>query len=107
MFESLLTAIELIYNFDQEVWATVWTSLYTSCCAILLAALCGIPWGVWLGLAHFRGRRLMVALLNTLMALPTVVIGFLAALWLAPILNASLTGLLLTLGFLPLSPGTG
>ena len=75
MFESLLTAIELIYNFDQEVWATVWTSLYTSCCAILLAALCGIPWGVWLGLARFRGRRLMVALLNTLMALPTVVIG--------------------------------
>lgn len=54
---------------------TVWTSLYTSSCAIVFAALLGIPSGLWLGLARFRGRRVLITLLNTLMALPTVVVG--------------------------------
>jgi len=54
---------------------TVWTSLYTSTCAIVLATLIGVPTGLWLGIDSFRGRRLLLALLNTLMALPTVVVG--------------------------------
>ena len=56
---------------------TVWTSLYTSSCAIVLAALLGVPSGLWLGISRFRGRRLLITLLNTLMALPTVVVGLL------------------------------
>lgn len=56
---------------------TVWTSLYTSSCAIIIAALIGVPVGLWLGLNRFRGRQVAMALLNTLMALPTVVVGLL------------------------------
>lgn len=56
---------------------TVWISLYTSSCAIVIAALLGVPIGLWLGLNRFRGRQLLITLLNTLMALPTVVIGLL------------------------------
>lgn len=56
---------------------TVWVSLYTSSCAIVIAALLGVPIGLWLGLNRFRGRQLLLALLNTLMALPTVVVGLL------------------------------
>jgi tungstate transport system permease protein len=55
----------------------VWTSLYTSSCSIAIAALFGVPIGLWLGLNRFRGRQLLIALLNTLMALPTVVVGLL------------------------------
>lgn len=73
--ESFLHAIELIFAFDRDVLNAVWTSLYTSSCAIVLAASIGIPVGVWIGLCRFRGRRLLVTLLNTLMALPTVVVG--------------------------------
>lgn len=73
--DSLLTAIELILSFDREVRMTVWTSLYTSSCAIILATLFGVPAGLWLGISRFRGRRLLITLLNTLMALPTVVVG--------------------------------
>lgn len=54
---------------------TVWTSLYTSSVAIILAAIFGIPSGYWLGVSRFRGRRIAITLLNTLMALPTVVVG--------------------------------
>ncbi len=73
--DSLMTAVELLFNLDREVWLTIWTSLYTSSCAIVFAALIGIPIGLWLGISRFRGRRLTITLLNTLMAMPTVVIG--------------------------------
>ncbi len=73
--DSLFTAVELILSFDREVRLTVWTSLYTSFSAIVFAALFGIPAGLWLGIKHFRGRRVVITLLNTLMALPTVVVG--------------------------------
>lgn len=73
--DSLLAAVALIFSFDREVQQAVWTSLYTSSCAIALAATLGIPVGLWLGLRQFPGRRVLVTLLNTLMALPTVVVG--------------------------------
>lgn len=73
--ESLRAAVALILAFDPEVVHAVWTSLYTSGCAILLAAVVGIPAGTLLGLGRFAGRRAVLTGLNTLMALPTVVVG--------------------------------
>ena len=75
LFESLSVAIELIFSFDPQVWSPIWASLYTSSCAIVMASLIGIPIGMWLGISRFRGRRMIITLLNTLMALPTVVVG--------------------------------
>ncbi|MCK4502246.1 MAG: ABC transporter permease, partial [Desulfuromonadales bacterium] len=77
LYNSLLAAIKLIVGCDSDVLITVWISLYTSTIAIVLAALFGIPFGLWLGISRFRGRQLLVTLLNTLMALPTVVVGLL------------------------------
>jgi tungstate transport system permease protein len=73
--ESLQAALALILHLDVEVVGAVWTSLYTSLAAILLAALVGIPAGTLLGLGRFAGRRAALTVLNTLMALPTVVVG--------------------------------
>lgn len=75
--DSLLTAIELIFDFGLDIRLVIWTSLYTSTCAVVLAGLVGVPAGLWLGLTRFRGRRLLITLLSTLMALPTVVVGLL------------------------------
>jgi tungstate transport system permease protein len=75
LLDSLIKALELIFSFDREVRMAVWTSLYTSGCATVLSGLAGIPIGLWLGTSRFRGRRLAITLLNTLMALPTVVVG--------------------------------
>ncbi|MBW2476244.1 MAG: ABC transporter permease, partial [Deltaproteobacteria bacterium] len=75
LLESLSAALGMILSLDREVLMTVWTSLYTSTVAILLAAVLGIPSGYWLGVSRFRGRRIAITLLNTLMALPTVVVG--------------------------------
>ncbi len=73
--ESLQHALRMILSRDGEVFVTVWTSLYTSAAAILAAAVVGVPAGTALGLGRFRGRRTALILLNTLMALPTVVVG--------------------------------
>jgi len=43
--------------------------------ALALSALVGIPLGALFGLTHFRGRRLVIALLYTGMGLPPVVVG--------------------------------
>ena len=73
--ESLRAALALILTLDAEVVGAVWTSLYTSVAGILLAAAFGIPVGTLIGVGRFTGRRAVLTLLNTLMALPTVVVG--------------------------------
>ena len=77
LIDSFVTAVGLILSFDQDIRLTIWTSLYTSSCAIMIASIIGIPAGLSLGINRFRGRRIIITLLNTLMALPTVVVGLL------------------------------
>ena len=60
---------------DPELWSIVWLSLRVTGAALLLSALLGVPLGTWLGLAHFRGKRLLVAVVYTGMSLPPVVVG--------------------------------
>ena len=70
-------ALSLVFSFDREVYAVVWTSLHISLAAVALAALAGIPLGILVALRDFPGKRLLLQALNTLMALPTVVVGLL------------------------------
>ena len=70
-------ALALIFSFDREVYAVVWTSLHISIVAVTLAGLFGIPLGILVALRDFPGKRLLQQVLNTLMALPTVVVGLL------------------------------
>lgn len=73
--ESLHTAFSLIVSMDQEVYTTVWTSLYVSVWSTLLASIIGIPAGITIGTCTFPLKGAVTATLNTLMALPTVVVG--------------------------------
>lgn len=75
--ESLQTALDLIVSADPEVYGTVWTSLYVSVCSTILASVIGIPAGVAIGIGSFPLKGALATVLNTLMALPTVVVGLL------------------------------
>jgi tungstate transport system permease protein len=75
MIESLHRAVELVLTGDPEVYFIAWLSLRLSLSSVLIASLIGLPLGFVLGLRPFRARKLIVAALNTLMALPTVVVG--------------------------------
>ncbi len=75
LLSSFGTALALILALDTEVLITAWTSLWTSLTAITLAALIAGPVGLAVGAGRFPGRRAVLTLLNTLMALPTVMVG--------------------------------
>lgn len=75
--ESVVKALELIISLESEMITIVWTSLYTSITAVIVSAVFGIPLGLAIGLGRFWGRRAVITLFNTLMAMPTVVIGLL------------------------------
>lgn len=75
LVESIRTAFTLIASLDGEVVSAVVTSVSVSLWSILFASLAGVPAGVAIGVAEFPGKRWVITLLNTLMALPTVVIG--------------------------------
>lgn len=77
LFEASRAAFRLIVSLDPDVYYVVWTSLNVSVMACLLAAMAGIPLGLVIALGRFPGRGLTLLLLNTLMALPTVVVGLL------------------------------
>ncbi len=66
---------EPVLGFDSNVWPIVWLSLRVSGTALAISALAGLPLGTWLGLAQFRGKRLLTALVHTGMGLPPVVVG--------------------------------
>ena len=55
----------------------VLTSVRISLSSVTLAALFAVPLGIWVGTSKFRGRGAALMVLNTLMAMPTVVIGLL------------------------------
>lgn len=58
-------------------------TLFVTLSSVALAAAAGVPLGVWLGLARFRGKRAVVALVYTGMGLPPVVVGLSAYLLLS------------------------
>ena len=75
--ESAWTALSLIKSADPVLWAIVGRSLAVSACACGLACGLGLAAGAWVGVARFPGRGLVLVLLNTMLALPSVVVGLL------------------------------
>ncbi|MFH7320995.1 ABC transporter permease [Desulfurivibrio sp. D14AmB] len=75
--QSLVAALEMIWSWDRELYAIVSLSLQVSFFSTLVAALLGVPLGFHIAVREFRGKRAVITILNTLLALPTVVIGLL------------------------------
>ena len=71
-------AVRLIAEMDPDVVSAVRVSVSVSLYATVLASLVGIPAGFALGTRNFRGRNAVAAVLQTLTAVPTVVVGLFA-----------------------------
>lgn len=65
--------------FDPEVWQITALSLQVSAIATAVSLLIGLPFGTWLALGNFRGRSVILSIINTGMALPPVVVGLVVA----------------------------
>ena len=73
--DSALLALQLLVSLDPLFLAIVGRSLAVSACACMLACSLGLVLGAWLGVARFTGRGLVLTLLNTALAVPSVVVG--------------------------------
>jgi tungstate transport system permease protein len=73
--ESLSAALNLIAQGHGNLWRVVGLSLAVSGAACALAAVFGLLAGTALAVLHFPGRRALTLVVNTLLALPSVVVG--------------------------------
>ena len=73
--EGFFSAIYLIFNLDYMVLSTAYTTIQVGFISTICASLIGLPIGFSLATFSFRGKKILVLLIQTLLGLPTVVIG--------------------------------
>ncbi|MDZ4103529.1 MAG: ABC transporter permease [Hydrogenophaga sp.] len=73
--DSVSTALQLVLSGDPGLWAVVSRSLAVSAFACLVACGLGLVLGAWLAVSRFAGRGVVLTLLNTFLAVPSVVVG--------------------------------
>ena len=83
LLEAFRTAVRLIVSLDPQLAEIVGLSLRVSLSALVVATLLALPIGASIGILRFPGRRLAIILLNSLLALPAVVVGLLVYLFLS------------------------
>ena len=75
--DSFSAAVDLITAFDPALYQVVFNSVSISLIAALIAGAVAIPAGIIMALNQFTGKQIIQHVLNTLMAMPTVLIGLL------------------------------
>lgn len=72
---GLTQAFQLIFTGDAALYGVVYRTLLFSGVAVILATLWGTPIAMVLALKNFRGKTLVKAFFNSLIGIPTVVLG--------------------------------
>ena len=75
LFDSFFSALLLLWSIDPELVEIVSVSLKVSSTSTIIASLVGVPAGFLIAFREFPGKRMLITILNTLLALPTVVVG--------------------------------
>ncbi|HYF94385.1 MAG TPA: ABC transporter permease [Symbiobacteriaceae bacterium] len=75
IWQGIKEAVRLLFTGDPETWSITFLTLRVSGLATLISVALGVPLGVLLALTRFPGRRFLISLVNTGMALPPVVVG--------------------------------
>ena len=75
IWQGLIKAIELIVSLDPEVMEIAGRSLIISVTSTMLASLICIPIASLIHFHHFRGKRILINLIQTFFSIPTVAIG--------------------------------
>ncbi len=75
LWDGLREAIRLILERDAELREIALRTIVVSGSATLLSMLAGVPLGYMLARGRFRGRNLVLSMVNTGMGMPPVVVG--------------------------------
>jgi len=75
LLQAIGQAVELLWRLDNNLMEIVLLSLGVTGSAMLIATSLGLTIVLALELSSFRGKGVLVALLNTFTGLPPVVVG--------------------------------
>jgi len=75
LWTTFSTAISQLLSGDPELWGIVGVSFSVSASALLIALLPALSVGFMLAYFRFPGRWIAISVLNSLLAVPTVVVG--------------------------------
>jgi tungstate transport system permease protein len=75
IWDAIRDAVRLLAGGDHQTYEIIWLSLRVSLSATAIAFALGLPLGMLLAFGRFPGRRALLALVNTGMGLPPVVVG--------------------------------
>ncbi len=68
-------ALKLLFSANEETYSAIFTTLQTSTLSTCGALLLGLPAGFFLGYYDFPGKKQIRSVVDTLLAMPTVVVG--------------------------------
>ncbi|WP_261817292.1 ABC transporter permease [Vibrio gallicus] len=77
LWQTTTDALRLLINFDAELWQIVAVSCSVSISAISIVLLPSVVVSFVLAYTEFRGKWFLLSIINTMQAIPTVVIGLL------------------------------
>ncbi|OHD26027.1 MAG: ABC transporter permease, partial [Spirochaetes bacterium GWC1_27_15] len=72
---SIYKAFELLFTLDKEIYFIIFTSLNITFFSTIFASIMSIPLAFIIDISKPRFKKISIAILNSFMALPTVVIG--------------------------------
>jgi tungstate transport system permease protein len=75
MLTAFHDAFSLLAQLNAGVLGIVLVSLQVSLSALILGILLGLPIGAFLATEEFQGKKWIIVTLNTLMGVPTVIVG--------------------------------
>jgi tungstate transport system permease protein len=73
--DSFGSALLLLWSLDPEVYFIIYVSLKVSLSSTFIASVLGVPAGFFIAFREFRSKRAVITVLNSLLAMPTVVVG--------------------------------
>jgi len=94
--DTLYDTFSLLLQLDVNLWGIILLSLKVSGTALFFAVLVGLPIALGLTLRRFPGERLLYIIVDTMMALPPVVVGLVVYLLLSRSGPLGVWGLLYT-----------
>jgi tungstate transport system permease protein len=75
MLSAFNDAFSLLETLDANLLGIVLLSLQVSLTALLVGCLLGMPLGAFIAIQKFPGRQGLIVVLNSLMGVPTVIVG--------------------------------
>ena len=96
LLNAFSEAFSLILSWNADLGEILSLSIQVSLTALLISILLGLPLGTLLAIGKFPGKQGLVTLVNSLMALPPVVVGLLVYLLLSRSGPLGVLGLLYT-----------